>query len=218
MRNTLQPLIAVSALLLAALLGTALPASGNASAASPDPVQARLPFERPVAEAVRAAFDAERVEVEFSRIDVVASNPAQRELAATGRVAVDGSGWIPLQVSALYDVSTAAATTQRLSLGAAEAGRSVAADALAARLSTEASRRLQAEFDGQQARMELAGVEARRVGDGLVALEAVGRADFAGEGVAATSVQALYDPRSERWLRLDYRLGSAGMGEPVAGL
>jgi len=219
MRNTLQPLIATSALLLAAVLGAALPAAGSASGAKPSgPTQAGLPFEHAVADAVRDSFAADGIEVELARVDVIAANASQRQLAARGRVAVGRSGWMPLEVSALYDVASATATVQRLSLRDAEARPAVPAGALAARLSDEASRRLQAEFAGQAARMELAGVEARRVGNGLVALEGVGRADFAGEGVAAASVHALYDPANDRWLRLQYRLGGDDTGEPVAGL
>ena len=135
----------------------------------------------------------------------------------SGRVAVDGSGWMPLQVSALYDVASATAVAQQLSLGAAE-GRLDPYDGLLERLSVETSRRLEAEFDGQPTHLELAGLEARAVGNGLVALKAIGRTDFAGEGVAETSVHALYDPAQDRWLRLQYRLGGGGMTESVAGL
>ena len=71
---------------------------------------------------------------------------------------------------------------------------------------------------GQPATLALAGVQAREVGNGLLALDAVGRADFAGEGVAAAAVHALYDPRGDRWLRLQYRLGGDDTGEPVARL
>ena len=54
-------------------------------------------------------------------------------------------------------------------------------------------------------------------GDTLFA-GSIGRTDFAGEGVAETSVHALYDPAQDRWLRLQYRLGGGGMTESVAGL
>jgi len=219
MRNTLQPFVAVSALLLTAVLGNALPATGSASEAAPAvTVRVGLPFEDAVSGAVHDALDAERVVVEFLRVDVMSSNAAQRELAAHGRVAVGDSGWMPLDVSALYDLATGTATVQRLSLGDTEARQTVAAEAVATRLSDEASRRLQAEFAGQSASMHLAVVQARQVGNGLLALEAIGRADFADDGVAATSVQALYDPSADHWVRLDYRLGGDGTGEPVARL
>lgn len=219
MRHTLQPLIAMSALLLAAVIGTGLPATTTAAqAATPSAAPAGLPFGHAVADAVRASFDATTVEVELSRVDVVAADASQRELLAHGRISIAGSGWVPLEVATLYDVATATATTQRLSLGDAEASQAVAADALAARLSEEATRRLRTEFADQPASLQLAGVEARQLGNGLVALEAVGRADFDGEGVAAASVHALYDAASDRWLRLQYRLGSDGVTEPVAGL
>src|SRR5690606_367652 len=42
-------------------------------------------------------------------------------------------------------------------------------------------------------------------------LRLVGRgvADFGAEGRAATTIEALYDPRNGEWLRLDYTLGAA---------
>lgn len=219
MRHHLQPLIAVTALLFAATIGMGLPATTTAAqAAAPSAARAGMPFDHAVADAVRGSFDAGTVEVELSRVDVVAADASQRELLAHGRISVAGSGWVPLEVAALYDVATATATTQRLALGDAETRPATAAGALAARLSEEASRRLRTEFPDQPASLRLAGVEARQLGNGLVALEAVGRADFADEGVAAASVQALYDTAGDRWLRLQYRLGSDGMTEPVAGL
>ena len=220
MRNTLQPVIAVSALLLAAMAGTGLPAAATTPVAAPDAPRAvaPLPFDTAVAAAVRDAFDAGDVAVEVSRVDVLSANAAQRELLAHGRVAIGASGWMPFEVSALYDVPAATAVAQRLTLGDAGAQHPAVSGTLAANLSDEASRRLRAEFPGQPAAMALAGVQAREVGNGLLALDAVGRADFAGEGVAAAAVQALYDPRGDRWLRLQYRLGGDDTGEPVAGL
>lgn len=219
MRNHLQPMIAMSVLLFAATIGTGLPASTTAAqAATPSVARAGLPLAPAVTAAVRDAFDGTGVEVELSRVDVVASNASQRELLAQGRISVAGSGWVPLEVTALYDVATATATTQRLSLGDADARPAAAAEALAEQLSDEASRRLQAEFADQPASLQLAGVEARQLGNGLVALQAVGRADFAGEGVAAAAVQALYDAANDRWVRLQYQLGSDGVGGSVAGL
>lgn len=221
MRNTLQPVIAVSALLLAAMAGTGLPAAATTPATGPEPrtaAPAPMPFDGAVAAAVRNAFDAADVAVELSRVDVVSADAAQRELLAHGRVAIGASGWMPFEVSALYDVPAATAVAQRLSLGNAGTQHPVASRALAAHLSEEASRRLRAEFPGQPATLALAGVEAREVGNGLLALDAVGRADFAGEGVAAAAVHALYDPRGDRWLRLQYRLGGDDTGEPVARL
>lgn len=221
MRNTLQPLMAVSALVIAAMAGTGLPAAATVPVAgrvATSFATAPMPFERAVAAAVRDAFDAVGVVVEVSRVDVLSANASQRELLAHGRVAIDASGWIPYEVSALYDVSSASALARRLSLGDSGAARPVASTALAAGLTEEASRRLQAEFPGQPATLDIAGVEAREVGNGLLAMEGVGRADFAGEGVAAAVVHALYDPRDNRWLRLQYRLGGDGSGEPVAGL
>jgi hypothetical protein len=222
MRNTLQPLMAVSALVLAAMAGTGLPAAAttpSASAVAPRAsARVPMPFDAAVAQAVRGAFDAADVAVDVSRVDVVSANAAQRELLAHGRVAIGASGWMPFEVSALYDVAGETAVAQRLSLGDTGMQQPVVPEALAAELSDEASRRLRAEFPGQPAAMALAGVHAREVGNGLLALEAVGRADFAGEGVAAAAVHALYDPRGDRWLRLQYRLDGDDTGESVAGL
>ena len=219
MRNTAHPLIAVSALLLAAAFGSAPPATGSTpQAPAADPAAPGLPFQQAVAEAVRGAFDSRGVEVELSDVDVVSSNASQRELVARGRLALDGSDWIPLEVSALYDVATSTASAQRVFLGDSAILPSTVAAPLADRLSEEAARRLRNEFAGQSASVELAGIQARPLGSGLVAISAVGRTDFAGEGTAATSVHALYDRANNRWLRLKYQLGGDGMTEPVAGL
>lgn len=217
MRHAVQPAIAMSALLLAAIAGTGLPVSDATGAAPVEVAATGLPFEQAVADAVRAAFDAGRVRVEVESVDVTSANASQRELVARGRVALDDSGWIPFDLAALYDVPGAAATVQALALGG-DARAVETGDAIADSLSGEATRRLQGEFAGQPVRIELAGVQARLVGNGLLALEAIGRADFDGEGAAAASVHALYDPRAGQWLRLQYRLGGDDTGEPVAGL
>lgn len=225
MRNLLQPLMAVSALLLAAMGSTGWPAAANSTgtgigpgAPAQAPQRRPMPFEAAVAMAVREAFDSPSVTVEVTRVDVVSSNAAQRELLARGRMAIGPSGWMPFEASALYDVPAEAAFVQRLGLGDANARHPEDTETLAARLAAEAARRLEAEFPGQPAALELAGIEAREVGDGLLALDAVGRADFASEGAAAAAVHALYDPRGDRWLRLQYRLGGDDVGEAVAGL
>lgn len=217
MRNALPTVAAVSALLLAATLGAALPVGGTPARVPAPGASAGLPFDAAVADALRDAFAGSRVQVELSRVDVVAAHPAQRELLAQGRIAVAGSDWIPMEVAALYDVASATASAQRISLQGAQAPRAVD-EALVAGLANEATRRLRDEFAGQPATLELAGARAASVADGLVVVDATGRADFGGEGIAAAAVHALYDTRSGRWLRVDYRLGGDGGGDPVAGL
>jgi hypothetical protein len=81
--------------------------------------------------------------------------------------------------------------------------------ALAERLETEASRRLRQEFVNQPARLDIGRVQVREAG-GYLALLADGQADFGAEGKADATVRALYDPRSGKWLRLDYDLGDGG--------
>ena len=217
MRNALPSVAAVSALLLAATLGAGLPVTGTLAAAPAPRAESGLPFDAAVAAAVRDAFDGTAVQVELTRVDVVGAHPAQRELLAHGRIAVAGSGWIPVEVAALYDVASATASAQRISLPGADAPR--AADgALAGGLAEEAAHRLRDEFAGQPATLQLSGVRAASVADDLLVLDATGRADFGGEGVAAAAVHALYDARNGRWLRVDYQLGDDGLGDPVAGL
>lgn len=217
MSTSLQTTAAITALLLSALVAGGLPlAEADAQMAAAPVVHQQ--YEPAFADAVRAEFGASDVRVEFANIDVLASAPLQRELAGQGRLAIDGSGWIPFRMAALYDVQGGQVVLQSLRIGDGKALEVAADVALSHALEGEAGRLLQAEFAGQAVKLVIAGAETTRVGNDLLQVQATGRADFGSEGVAATTVQALYSPRTGEWLRVHYRLGTDGMGTPVAGL
>ena len=83
---------------------------------------------------------------------------------------------------------------------------SAIAPAMARSLAQQAHARLDAEFVEQSVGFTLDGATAWPRADGLLRVRAEGTANFGAEGTAATTIEAVYDPQSGRWLKLDYQL------------
>jgi hypothetical protein len=131
---------------------------------------------------------------------------AQQELQALARVRIDGSAPMLVRASALYDRGTRSVDVP--SLWFEGTGAQPAPDAVRRDLVAAAARRLAAEFAGQPVDLTLADADTVAVGGRYLRLVARGTADFGAEGHAATTIEALYDPRNGEWLRLDYALGA----------
>jgi hypothetical protein len=81
-----------------------------------------------------------------------------------------------------------------------------AADGLVQQLAAETHQRLDAEFMDQPVAFQLKGARVWPAASGRLRVHGEGIADFGAEGSATTTVEALYDPATGKWLRLDYQL------------
>lgn len=180
--------------------------------------QSRVEGEQAIDAAVAAAvigaistqFGEREVEVKLDKVQATPVSLVQTGIEGAGRLQFGRQDeWIPFRFATLYDTSNATVTAPRLTIGADEAGQDIAPDsALAMQLAAEVDERLQDEFAQQPATMVLDKVTAVAAGTRYVRVEALGTADFGGEGATAANVEGLYDRRNQQWLRIDYELGA----------
>ncbi len=159
-----------------------------------------------LAAAIQDQFPGHRVDVALDRPMVAAAGLAQQEMQALARVRIDGSAPMPVRVSALYDRGSRSIDAPSLWFEAS--GAQPADEALRRSLAAATTHRLGGEFADQPFTLALADAETTGVGGRYLRVVARGTADFGSEGRAATTVEALYDPRTGEWLRLDYALGA----------
>jgi hypothetical protein len=165
-----------------------------------------------LAAAIQDQFPGHRVDVALDRPIVAETGPAQQEMQALARVRIDGSAPMPVRISALYDRDTRSIDAPSLWFEAT--GAQPADGSLRRSLAAATIQRLGAEFADQAFALALADAETTAVGGRYLRVVARGTADFGSEGRAATTVEALYDPRTGEWLRLDYALGA----DPAQGV
>jgi hypothetical protein len=192
-----------------ALRAPGLDATGlaaNAPAQGSLASQAAAPQAAALAAAIEAQFPGHAVQVALDAPAVAEAGAAQQEVQALARVRIDGSAPMLVRATALYDDASRSIDAPSLWFEGTGA-QGVSAD-LRRALAAAAARRLGAEFAAQAPALALADAEAVRVGGRYLRLVARGTADFGPEGRSATTVEALYDPRSGEWLRLDYSLGA----------
>jgi hypothetical protein len=159
-----------------------------------------------LAAAIEDQFPGHAVDVALDTAMLAGAGPAQQEVQALARVRIDGSAPMLVRATALYDLESRSVAAPSLWFEGTDprpASGAIRHDLVAA-----ATRRLDAEFAGQPVSLALADAEAVAVGGRYLRLVARGTADFGAEGRAATTIEALYDPRNGEWLRLDYALGA----------
>lgn len=195
------------ALAMSSMAGTA---SAEAAAFAPRETRAAGAQAEALAAAIAAQFPGHAVDVAIDAPLVSDAGPAQQEVEALARVRIDGSAPMLVRATALYDREARSAGEP--SLWFEGSGEHAVSDATQRGLAAAAARRLDAEFAGQPVTLAIDDARAVPVGGRYLRVTARGTADFGGEGRAATTVEALYDPRNGEWLRLDYALG----GDPAA--
>lgn len=180
------------------------PSSSARADAPPQGAQARA-----LVAAIVAQFPGHAVDVAIDTPLVADAGPAQQEVEALVRIRIDGSTPMLVRATALYDREARTAATPSLWFegSGGQADRPVS-DATQHLLAAAAARRLDAEFAGQPVALALDEARAMPVGGRYLRVLARGTADFGSEGRAAATVEALFDPRSGEWLRLDYALGA----------
>ena len=187
-------------------------ATSTATTVAQDTIAASASMDAALRGAIRAEFPDRAVRIRLGSAQVSDTAPEQREVRVHGRLMLDqDDGWVGFGVTALYDEALGTATATELAFDAPAAADDAADAELSASLIAETSRRLNAEFAGQPAHIDLERMQVRPTGAYLAVL-ADGYADFGVEGSAAASVRALYDPRGQRWVQLDYELGGGNTG------
>lgn len=156
-------------------------------------------------------FDTADVTVQLGNVDVLPTSERDRELRGAGRLRIGGDPqWIDFRFAALYDTQALEVTLPRLQLGAAPVRSAGAADAgLARSLQAHVAQALGEEFSGQPVSWTQATTSVAPGGARFAHVRGSGVADFGVEGRVGASVDALYDRRTGRWLRVDYALGES---------
>jgi hypothetical protein len=202
------PVIATSAAIAMPAHSTPSGRAAANAAAEAQPQVAAL------AAAIQDQFPGHAVEVVLDKPMLADAGPAQQEVEVLARVRIDGSAPMPVRAVALYDREARSIAAPSLWFEAA--GAQPAGDPVRRSLLDAATHRLDAEFADQPFTLALADAEATRVGGRYLRVVARGTADFGAEGRAATTIEALYDPRNGEWLRLDYALGADPAGSPAS--
>jgi hypothetical protein len=162
--------------------------------------------------ALTEQFDGRVIEVSIDDYDVQILGAREREVSGRGKVAVgdDPEDTIRFRYRTLYDVVTTDAAYPAITVdGTGNGGeRSVPNDAtligaLDARVASELSR----ELGGKPVWLQFDAIESYENGQGYVRIDAAGIADFGVEGRTPARVEAVYDRRQDKWVRVHYQLG-----------
>ncbi|MDO5506507.1 MAG: hypothetical protein Q4F49_09530 [Pseudoxanthomonas suwonensis] len=228
--NTLHP---ARTLLIAALLVVpgmaAQPATGAEAPAAGQPVfeaqalkapQSRIEADAAIDASVAGAlvgaivtsFEEHDVQVRLDDVRLQPVDLEQSEASGQGQVKLGaGQGeWIPFTFTALYDVEHSTASMPRLQIGRShvlDEGTPLEQDsAIGRQLQRDLAARLEAEFPQQRPGLVLGELRMRQASTDHASLQAVGTVDFGTEGSAMATVDALYDTRAQRLVRVDYSL------------
>ena len=157
--------------------------------------------------AISTQFGERRVEVKLDRMQIDPANLIDLTLSGEGRLRIgDDDEWLPMRFEALYDSQTASVPQQQLVLGDDGAGEEIQAGSpLGRAFHEQATRRVQAEFVQQPVQLRLDRITRSQVGRRYTRLEGVGAVNFE-EGSAPFSIDALYDRKTDAWLRMAYEL------------
>lgn len=170
--------------------------------------------------AVSTEFGERRVEVTLDDVAVAPASIRDRTVSGGGLLRIgDDPEWIAFQFEVLYDTVTASAGVPTLRLGAAEPGaEEVRLDsALATGLDARVNAELDSEFAYQPVELVTTRMTAADAGSRYLRVEAIGTAEFAGEGTTPAQIRALYDRTAGEWVRVRYELGTTSNWADEAG-
>lgn len=163
--------------------------------------------------AIVTSFDEREVQVQLGDVQLHALDLEQSEASGQGRLLLgkEGEGeWIPFTFTALYDAQRSTASMPRLQIGRAHAleeGTPLDGDSdIAQQLHRNLASRLEIEFPDQRPGLILGDLRMHRASAGHASVQAVGTVDFGDDGWTMATVDALYDTRSQRLVRVDYSL------------
>lgn len=161
--------------------------------------------------AVSTEFGERKVQVTLDEVAVAPVSIRDRTVSGEGRLRIgDDPEWISFQFEVLYDTANASAGVPTLQLGHADPHSEVVAlgSALAADLDARVNADLAAEFSSQPVHLVTSRVTASDAGSRYLRVEAIGTAEFAGEGSTPAQIRALYDRAADEWVRVSYELGT----------
>lgn len=160
-----------------------------------------------VIEAMRSRFDGADVEFKFDRFHGEQGSLRDLALSGAGQVRLaGGSAWMPIRYSALFDTQTGEVLGPQVEFDTRSA-HAAATGVDAASLDAVVDGQLAEEFASQSTRFELGDLKLVAKDARYVLVAGMGEAEFAGEGSADVSVQAVYDRRAHAWLDVRYTLG-----------
>lgn len=158
--------------------------------------------------AVTAQFEETDVAVTLGRIQVAPSSLQDRAVSGRGQLRLgDDPVWIPFSFQALYDTASASVTYPQLVLGHGAGGAELSpASRLGHALHGRVEAQLRGEFQQQPFDLDVERVLTRPAGNRFLQLQATGTVDFGPEGSAPARIDAIYDTRAQRWIRVGYEL------------
>ena len=161
-----------------------------------------------VVESLRSRFAGSDVEFKFDSFDSRQLSERDLELSGAGQFRLEGGlAWLPIRYTASYDTATATIESPQITLATEQAPRQQASfDAEA--LDALVGQRLTQEFESQAVDFDLGKLTPVSGDARYVAVDGSGVANFAGEGTAMVSVQAVLDRATGQWLGVSYALGA----------
>lgn len=186
-----------------AAAGTDAHGSEQVDAASPS----RDAIAATVIEAMRTRFDGADVEFRFAAFQSEQGSLRDLSLSGAGQVRlVGGDAWLPIRYSALFDQYTGEILAPQVEFDTRGA-HATATGVDRSSLDAAVDNRLAGEFATQAPAFDLDDLKLVARDARYVLVAGTGQAEFAGEGTADVTVQAVYDRRAHAWLDVRYTLG-----------
>src|SRR5688500_10009458 len=160
-----------------------------------------------VIEAMRERFGGADIEFRFGTFHGAQGSLRDTALSGAGQVRLaGGDAWLPIRYSALFDRYTGEVLAPQVEFDT-DGARAAATGVDRASLDAAVDERLADEFASQALEFALGDLKLVTRDARYVLVAGTGQAEFAGEGTADVSVQALYDRRAHAWLGVRYTLG-----------
>ena len=157
---------------------------------------------------LQSQFPEHDVELKLGAIQTERASLRDIALDGAGQIRLEGSAaWMPIRFVALFDSDTQTVGSPSITITPTVA----AAAALPidiARLDATVDRKLGAEFASQPVAFDMGEVSVVGGDARYTVVAGEGTADFGAEGRADVAVQGVYDRAAQRWIKVDYELGS----------
>ena len=157
---------------------------------------------------LRSQFPEHDVELKLGAIHSERASLRDIVLDGAGQIRLEGSdAWMPIRFVALFDSDTRTVGSPSITITpTAPAAAALPIDI--ARLDAAVDRKLGAEFASQPVAFDLGEVSVVGGDARYTVVAGNGIADFGAEGRADVAVQGVYDRAAQRWINVDYELGS----------
>ena len=157
---------------------------------------------------LQSQFPEHDVELKLGAIQSKRVSLRDIELNGAGQIRLEGSAaWMPIRFVALFDSDTRTVGSPSITITpTATAAAALPIDI--ARLDAAVDRKLGAEFASQPVTFDLGAVSVVGGDARYTVVDGNGTADFGAEGQADVTVQGVYDRTAQRWVKVDYELGS----------